>query len=833
QNKQVAAGSLNKPPLETGAAYELLINAQGRLSTEKEFGEIVVKYMPDGRIIHLRDIARIELGAYTYENESLLNMKPAVSFAMYQLPGANSVETVDRIFKELDDIKKTFPTGVDYQIGYNATEYVRESISAVYRSIIEAVILVVIVVLVFLRNLRAAVIPLFAIPVSLVGTFAMMYVAGFTINNLTLFGLVLAIGIVVDDAIVVVENVERNMAECSDVKTAVRNAMTQIQGALIAIVLVLSAAFVPTAFLGGISGQFYRQFALTIATSTIISGLVSLTLTPALCALLLKPEGAEKRTALALAWKYTLGLPIAWFNAFFNWVSEIYGKSIRHIVKFSPLFILFYAAMIWATVEIFKETPRGFIPKQDCGFFSARFELPQGASFERTSEVMHKAGRALYGIEGAQRVIAIIGDYYTNIGRASFKLADRHKRDKDGNSLDVVMERAKKIIDANIIGAKVNFYTPAVVPGMASGGDLKFMLQDRAGLGQNTIERYAKLIVEEVEKLPCISSAYTTFKTTNPQLYIDIDRERAQKLNVPISSIFTTMQYNLGSVYVNDFNILGRVYRVMVQAESNRRKDISDIYRLKIPNALGQNVPLGSVAKIRRYVGPNNLVRYNLYMSAEVYANVAQRYSTGEAMREIEKLAARILPQGMGIEWTDIAYEEKKTGDSSIYIFAICVLFVFLLLSALYESWLLPLSVILIVPVVILFAMIGINLGGFSNNLMAQIGFVALIGLACKNAILIVEFAKQGEDEGKDLVTALATASQNRLRPIMMTSLAFIFGVVPLAFGQGPACELRQPLGTSVMYGMIGVTAMGCLMTPVFYYVIRRIFGKPKLAPKI
>ncbi len=831
QNKQVAAGSLNKPPLETGAAYELLINAQGRLSNEKEFGNIVVKYMPDGRIVHLRDIARIELGAYTYENDSYLNMMPAITLGMYQLPGTNSIETAKRIFAELEEMKKTFPEDVDYAISYDATEYVKDSINAVYRSIFEAVALVVFVVLLFLKNWRAAIIPLFAIPVSLVGTFAMMYLFGFTINNLTLFGLVLAIGIVVDDAIVVVENVERNMADGASVKDAVTKAMTQIQGALIAIVLVLSAAFVPTAFLSGISGQFYRQFALTIATSTILSGLVSLTLTPALCALLLKHE-EKKKTILALLWNYSIGLIINYFNIVFDYVAELYGKFVRFILRFSPLVLLLYVGMLWATFEIFKQTPSGFIPRQDRGSFNIRLELPEGASLERTAEIMDKAGRAVLGTEGARLIMSVIGDKRSNLGRLQFRLEDRYSRDQRGLSLQKIMADAYKTTSEAVIGAKINTYTPAIVPGMASGGDIKCQLQDRAGLGINTLQRYSQILTEEIEKLESVSSAYSTFRTTNPQLYIDIDRERAQKLNVSISSIFTTMQYNLGSVYVNDFNILGRVYRVMAQAESNRRKDISDVYRLKIPNALGQNVPLGSVATIKRYIGPNNLTRYNLYTSAEVFANVSQGFSSGEAMKQIEELAANILPQGMGIEWTDIAYEEKKAGNTSIYIFAVCVIFVFLLLSALYESWLLPLSVILIVPLVLLFAMIGINLHGFSNNLMAQIGFVVLIGLACKNAILIVEFAKQREDAGEDLISALATASKNRLRPIMMTSFAFILGVVPLAFGEGPGCELRQPLGTSVMYGMIGVTILGCIMTPVFYHTIRRLFSKPKLKKK-
>ncbi len=830
QNKQVAAGSLNKPPLETGAAFELLINAQGRLSTEKEFGDIIVKYQPDGRIVHLRDIARVELGAYDYENESFVNLKPSVTLGMYQLPGTNSIETVKRIRAELKDMKKGFPDDVDYAISYDATEYVKDSIDAVYRSIFEAVLLVVVVVLLFLQNWRAAVIPLFAIPVSIVGTFAVMKAFGFTINNLTLFGLVLAIGIVVDDAIVVVVNVERNMKGGTPVREATRRAMTQIQGALVAIVLVLSAAFIPTMFLSGISGQFYRQFALTVASSTIISGLVSFTLTPALCALFLKDGHAEKRGVFDIVWHYTIGYPLRWFNAGFDFTASAYGKLVKLLLKCAILMVLVYFGLLWATVNLFKETPSGFIPKQDRGFFSARFELPAGASFERTLNVMDRAGKILdKEMKGTRLLTTIAGDNMSNLGRASFRLEDKREREAKGEDLETLMKLANKILNENITEAKINLYTPAVVPGMASGGDIKFQLQDRAGLGFGAIEKYKNIMIAEMEKLPCISSAYSTFKLTNPQLYIDIDRERAQKLNLSIGDIFTTMQYNLGAVYVNDFNILGRVYRVMAQAEGGSRRDIADVYKLKIPNTRGENVQLGSLASIRRYVGPNGLSRYNLYLSSDILGNVAKGYTTGEAIGEIEAIAARVLPPGMGIEWTDIAYEEKKAGNTSVYIFAICAIFVFLLLSALYESWTIPLSVILIVPLVIFFALLGINYRGFGNDLMAQIGFVVLIGLACKNAILIVEFAKQREDKGETLQHALAAASQNRLRPIMMTSFAFIFGVVPLAYGMGPGCELRQPLGTSVMFGMVGVTLLGCIMTPVFYYIVRRLFGHPKL----
>lgn len=831
QNTQVAAGRLNQPPSDTGAAFELLINARGRLETPDEFGDIIVKYTPDGRIIHLKDIARIELGAYSYSNESYINQKSSVSMGVYQLPGTNAIETVKRLRAELEEMKKSFPDDVDYIIGYDTTEYVQESINALYRTIFEAVILVVLVIIVFLQNWRAAMIPLFAIPVSLIGTFAMMYASGFTINNLTLFGLVLAIGIVVDDAIVVVENVERNMKAGLDAREATKQAMSQIQGALIAIVLVLSSAFLPTAFLPGISGQFYRQFAMTISTSTIISGLVSLTLTPALCALFMRHSTSKSKSVFDYCWDYSIGLILKYFNLGFDKFAEFYGKFVKFVVRISLIMLILYCGMIWATKEIFVETPTGFIPKQDRGSFNAWLRLPDGGSFERTEEAVVRAGKLLSDIEGIRYAVTTSGQGGSSVGRINFRLSDRKERDKNGWSLDYIMDKVKKVLDREILEATINVTTPATVPGIGSGSDFKLQVQDRVGLGVFELEKYTNQLIEQINALPAVSDAYTTYTTNNPQLYATIDRERAQKLNVSIDSIFKTLQFNLGSVYVNDFNILGRVYRVVAQAEAGNRKDIDDIYKLKVPNDLGQNVPLGSVVSIRRGIGPYKIIRYNLYPSAEIQGNLNHGYSTGYVMGEIEKLAAKILPQGMGIEWTDLAYQQKKAGNSSIYIFAVCVIFVFLLLSALYESWTLPLSVILVVPLVILFAMIGVNIRGLDNNLMTQIGFVVLIGLACKNAILIVEFAKQREDHGEEIVSAVSTAAKNRLRPIVMTSLAFILGVAPLAYGTGSGFELRQSLGTSVMFGMIGVTIFGCVFTPVFYYVIRKLFASKKKAP--
>lgn len=834
QNKQIAAGKLNAPPLESDSAFELIINTQGRLATEKEFGEIIVKNMPDGRIIRVCDVARVELGAYTYGNESYINNKSAVSMGGYQLPGTNAIELAKNIRAELAEMKKSFPNDVDYVIGMDATEYISESINAVYRTIFDAIILVVLVILLFLQNWRAAVIPLFAIPVSLVGTFAVMYLFGFSINNLSLFGLVLAIGIVVDDAIVVVENVERNMSEGLPVKEATEKAMTQVQGAVIAIALVLSCVFVPTAFVGGITGEFYKQFALTIAVSTILSALVSLTLTPALCALLLKDHSEAKSGFFTKVWNYTLGGFFRLFNRGFDWISDRYGWMVAKLTRIAVLIMLIYVGLLWVTKELFQVTPQGFIPKQDQGYINSTIILPDGASFERTEEVIKRAGELVMGIDGVRYTNAVAGRNgisgmsASNSGNMSIVFEDRAERDKKGRSANVILEEARELLERECPEGAVYMLTPAPVRGIGSGSDFKMQLQDRAGYGIEELQKQLRIFVEEVNKLDSVSQAFSAFRISDPQLYIDIDRERAQKLNVSLDALFTTLQYNMGSVYVNDFNILGRVYRVVAQAESFSRSRLRDIYNLKVPNENGEQVPLGSLISIKRIIGPDRTVRYNMYESAEVQGNLAPGYSTGEAVAAIDELARKILPQGMGIEWTDIVYQQKKAGNSSIVVFFVCVVFVFLVLAGLYESWTSPLAVILIVPLVLLFAVSGVHLRGMDNNIMTQIGFIVLIGLACKNAILIVEFAKQREERGEELVSAVSHASRNRLRPIAMTSLAFIFGVVPLAFGLGSGFELRQSLGTSVFFGMIGVTIAGCIFTPVFYYIIRRLTSKKR-----
>lgn len=832
QNKQVAAGKLNQPPIASpDAAHELIINTQGRLSSPEEFGKIVIKYTSDGKIVQLKDVARIELGSYIYSDDSYLNSSAAVAIAVYQLPGTNALDTTEVLYKTIADMKESFPAGMDYTIAVDNTQYIRSSVEAVYRTIFEAVLLVVVVMMVFLQNWKAALIPLFAIPVSLIGTFFFMSLFGFSINNLSLFGLVLAIGIVVDDAIVVVENVDRNLRDGLPIKEATKKAMTQVQGALIAIMLVLSSVFVPTAFVEGITGQFYRQFALTIAVSTILSGIVSLTLSPALCAIMMKPQ--ERPDVFTRVWNFSLGWFFNGFNTVFDWIAKVYGDTVKHIVKLWVPFLLLYAVLIGATVYLFDITPKGFIPKQDTGYVFCTVQLPDGVSFDHTDKVIKKIINIVRRFDESEDIMAVVGLNGATYGKSSnagalfIKLKNKEERIKKGQSLDSFIKNLSYALAKEVPEASTFVLTPPAVNGIGGGGDFKAMVQDRMANGVNAVEKYTQLIAMKAMQNPAVSLAFTTFRVSTPQLYVDIDRERAQKLNVPISSIFETMQFNLGSVYVNDFNILNRVYRVMAQAEGGKRSEIADIYNLKVPNVRGVNVPLGSVADVKRTIGPERVGRYNLYPAAEVMGNCGVGFSTGESMAAIEKIAKEVLPAGMDIEWTDLAFQEKRVGNTSIYIFAMCVIFVFLLLAALYESWKLPLSVILVVPLVLLFAIGGVLWRGMDNNIMTQVGLIVLIGLACKNAILIVEFAKQRQDKGEEVVSAVSTASRNRLRPILMTSFAFILGVVPLAYGVGSGSELRQALGTSVFFGMLGVTFFGLIFTPVFFYIIRRNF-KPE-----
>ena len=836
QNKQVAAGKLNQAPISNpDSAFELTINTKGRFSTPAEFGDIIIKYSPDGKIVKLKDVARVELGSYDYTTDSYLDGNPCVGISIYQLPGTNALDTAERIRKELDEMKKSFPSGVDYEITIDNTTFIRTSINAVYHTIFEAVLLVVFVILLFLQSWRAAVIPLTAIPVSLIGTFGFMDMIGFSVNNISLFGIVLAIGIVVDNAIVIVENVERNMKAGMDVREATRQTMSHVQNALIAITLVLSAVFVPTAFVEGISGQFYKQFALTIATSTIISGVVSLTLSPALCVLLIK-NPSERPDLLTRAINLCFGWFFRAFNASFEWTAAKYGVFVKGILRYSALILVLYVGLIVLTGYLFSITPKGFIPKQDNDYLQISAQLPEGYALERTDEVMKKMQKILAGTEGIREFMCVVGlngatrTRASNSGALFVRMTPKSERMKKGLDVNKMMKVLSQKVAEALPESSTFILTPPAVRGIGVGGDFCAQIQDRTGRGARDIEKYTKIIAERARRTAPIMNAFTTFRVSSPQLYLDIDRERAQKLNVPISSIFETLQFNLGSIYVNDFNILNRVYRVKAQADTDKRSELRDIYNLKVQNVRGANVPLGSVAKIRRTIGPDRVSRYNLYPSAEIIGNLAKGYSTGQAMAEIDRIAKEVLPDGMGIEWTDLAFQERRVGNTSIYVFALCVIFVYLMLVALYENWKLPMSVILVVPLVLLFAICGVLARHLDNNLMTQVGFIVLIGLACKNAILIVEFAKIRQEKGEDAAAAVASASQNRLRPILMTSFAFILGVVPLAYGTDAGAELREALGTSVLFGMIGVTFLGLIFTPVFFYAIRKNYKAIKNA---
>lgn len=828
QNKQVAAGALNQSPdANPDLAYELTINTKGRFTKPSEFENIIIKYTDDGKVVKLKDVARVELGSYDYSTETYLDGKPCVGISIYQLPGTNALETAERITAMLDEMKKGFPTGVDYEVTIDNTLFIRSSVNAVYHTIFEAVLLVVFVIILFLQNWRSELIPLTAIPVSLIGTFGFMDLFGFSINNISLFGIVLAIGIVVDNAIVIVENVERNMKLGMDVRKATRDTMDHVQNALVAITLVLGAVFVPTAFVEGISGQFYKQFALTIAVSTILSGVVSLTLSSALCVLLIKEQG-EKPDMLTRIINLLFGKIFAVFNRSFDWLSQKYGGLVRRIVRCWVLVICLYVLLLVLTGYLFSITPSGFIPKQDNDFLQVSVQLPEGYSLEQTDKVMKRMQVLLEDIDGIDSFMCVVGlngatrTKSANSGALFVKMDPKLERMRRGLDVNCMIKTISEKLNDELPESSTFILTPPAVRGIGVGGDFRVQVQDRVGLGVRAVEKYTNIIAEKARQSEPILNAFTTFKVSSPQLFVDIDRERAQKLNVPISPIFETMQFNLGSIYVNDFNILNRVYRVKAQAEGSKRSELRDILNLKVPNIHGANVPLGSVAKVNRTVGPARVSRFNLYPCAEIIGALAPGHSTGEAIAEIEKIAAEVLPDGMGIEWTDLAFQEKRMGNTSIYIFALCVVFVYLMLVALYEDWKLPMSVILVVPLVLLFAVIAVLARHLDNNLMTQVGFIVLIGLACKNAILIVEFAKIRQEHGEDAASAVSAASCNRLRPILMTSFALILGVVPLAYGVDSGAELREALGTCVLYGMIGVTFLGLIFTPAFFYAIQR-----------
>jgi hydrophobe/amphiphile efflux-1 (HAE1) family protein len=823
QNVQVASGVLGQPPVDQPRAFQIAVQTLGRLASPEEFGNIVVKQTATA-VIRLKDVGRVELAALDYTTNSYLDRDPAVALGVFQLPGSNALATAKAVQATMDQLAKDFPEGLKYTIVYNPTEFIQQSVDAVIKTIGEAVLLVVLVVILFLQTWRAAVIPIVAIPISLVGTFFFMAMFGFSLNNLSLFGLVLAIGIVVDDAIVVVENVERNIAAGLSPIDAARRSMDEVGSALIAIALVLCAVFVPAAFITGISGQFYRQFALTIAGATVISLLVSLTLSPALCALLLKPHSTEHRQRW---WSRPLRGFFAAFNWGFDGLATGYGWLVARFVRFAVLMLVVYVGVIGFGLNEFRKAPLGFIPQLDAGYLIVVTQLPGGASLDRTDAVNRRVVDAALKVDGVAHAVnfaGFSGATFTNAPNsgAVFVVLDPFEtRAHDPKKSAAAIQATLFQRFASIQEGLVVVVAPPPVRGIGNAGGFRMMVQDRAGAGPQALQSAVYAMMGRAAQTPGLTQVYSLFETSTPQLYLDIDRIKVQMLGVNVADVFAALQTYLGSSYVNDFNILGRTFRVTAQADAGYRLDPKDVLKIRVRNATGDTVPLGSFTTMRDVSGSYRVPRYNLYPAAELDGSAAPGASQGQAIQVMEKLAAETLPPGMSYEWTTLAYQQLRAGSTAAFAFLLAVVFVFLVLAAQYESLTLPLAVILIVPMCLIASITGIILRGMDNNILTQVGFVVLIGLAAKNAILIVEFARQLEDQGRDRWAAAAEAARLRLRPILMTSLAFIFGVVPLVWAIGAGAELRQALGTAVFSGMIGVTAFGLIFTPVFYVLCR------------
>ena len=825
QNVQVAAGSLGQPPAAAGSEFQYTLTAPGRLKKAEEFGDIVLKTGRQGDVVRLANVARIELGSRDYSSRTYMDGYNAVSLRVFQLPGSNAIETADAVYKRLSQLKERFPPGVDYAINYDTTKFVRASIASVLHTLMEAVLLVVLVVIIFLQNWRASLIPLLAVPVSLIGTLAVMQWLGFSLNNLSLFGLVLAIGIVVDDAIVVVENVERNISKGHAPHDAAVRAMNEVSGAVIAVALVLCAVFVPTGFISGITGQFYRQFALTIAVSTVISAFNSLTLSPALCAILLQPHGMPP-DRFSRVLNFLFGWFFRAFNRVFQFGSDLYAGLVGRLIRLAVLVLIGYAALIGLAGKLFQDVPAGFIPSQDMGYAIVLVQLPDAASFERTDAVVRKMDAMAREIPGIAHTFAISGyssvlqANQPNVG-AAFLVFDafdkRHDPAVKGEGLLAVIRKKFSTIQEG----RVLVLPPPPLRGLGNAGGFKIQVQDLNNAGLPALEAATQKLLAAAQQEPGLISLITGFRAKTPQFKLEINRAQAKTMGVSLADLNEALQVYLGSVYVNDFNLFGRTYQVTAQAEPAYRKDPVDVGRIKIRNQAGDMVPLGALIKVIKTGGADRVQRYNLYYSADINGNTLPGVSSGQMIEKIERLAKESLPVGFAIEWTDLTYQQILAGDTLIYIFPLCVIFVFLVLSAQYESWSMPMAIILIVPMCLLSAIGGVWLRGQDNNIFTQIGLVVLVGLAAKNAILIVEFAKQLQDTGMDRVKAAVEACRLRLRPILMTSFAFILGVLPLVLATGAGAEMRQALGTAVFFGMIGVTIFGLLFTPVFYVILR------------
>ena len=825
QNVQVASGVLNQPPVSDPRAFQIAVTTQGRLADPAEFASIVVKATNDATVL-LRDVARVELAAQDYGTNSYLTKDPAVALAVFQRPGSNALATANGIRRTMAELGKRFPPGVEYKIVYDPTQFISESVNAVVWTILEAIGLVVLVIILFLQTWRAAVIPIIAIPVSLIGTFFVMAAFGFTLNNLTLFGLVLSIGIVVDDAIVVVENVERNIEAGLSPREAAHKSMDEVGAALVAIVLVLMAVFVPAAFITGISGQFYRQFALTITSATVISLIVSLTLSPALCALVLKPHAEQERIPL---WARPLRMFFDMFNYGYRRFADTYGWVASRVVRIVTIMLVAYVAVIAVGLNEFRRTPTGFIPQLDRGYLIVAAQLPPGAALNRTDDVMRRIADIAIKIPGITAGVNIVG-----FSGASFSVAPNSGaffavmepfNDRVGDPRKTANAIQAELTQqlATIQEAFVVVVAPPPVQGIGNAGGFRMMVEDRAGRGPDALQGVIYAMMGRAAQTPGLTNVFSFFETATPQIYLDIDRTKAQLLGVNVADVFAALQVFLGSSYVNDFNLFGRSFRVVAQADDRSRLDPRDVLTLRVRNATGETVPLGSFTTISDLAGPYRVPRYNLYPAAELDGAAAPGYSQGQAIEIMQRLAAETLPDGFSYEWTTLAFQQLRAGNTAAFAFILAVVFVFLVLAAQFESITLPLSVILIVPMCLIAAITGVIIAGQDNNILTQVGFIVLIALAARNAVLMVEFAKQLEDRGRDTISAAVEAAKLRLRPIVMTSMAFILGTVPLVWATGAGAELRQALGTPVFAGMIGVTFFGLIFTPVFYVVCRRL----------
>jgi multidrug efflux pump len=828
QNLQVSAGQLGAEPMPNASEFLTLINARGRLSTPEEFGDIVIKSGEDGEVVRLADVARVELAAGDYSMRARLDGENAAAIGIFQAPGANALQIRDEVIRRMDELAKRFPPGIEYKSIYDTTIFVRDSIKSVIATLLEATLLVVLVVILFLQTWRASIIPLIAVPVSVIGTFAALYLLGFSINTLTLFGLVLAIGIVVDDAIVVVENVERHIEEGATPLQAAHLAMKEVSGPIIAIALVLCAVFVPMAFLSGVTGQFYKQFAVTIAISTVISAINSLTLSPALAARLLKPHGAPK-DGLTRAIDRLFGWLFRPFNRFFNTNAQRYERGVSKALGRRGAVFVVYAGLLLATGLMFQLVPRGFIPVQDKSYIIAGVKMPEGSSIERTDAALKKIGQIAMGIEGTQNDVAFPGFNplqfinTPNYGVTFINLKPFGERSRSATEINA--ELSAKL--ASVQEGFAFSLLPPPIQGLGNGSGYAAFIEDRGNLGYGALQSAVQGMQGAGAQTPGLGFINSSYQANVPQLDAEVDRVKAKAQGVPLTELFDTLQTYLGSAYVNDFNLFGRTWQVIAQADGQYRDSVEDIANLRTRNERGEMVPIGSMVKVTETFGPDPVIRYNGYAAADLLGESDPRVlSSAEAMEKIEELAAQVLPNGMEIEWTDLSYQQATQGKAALIIFPLAVLLAFLVLAALYESWTLPLAVILIVPMCMLAALIGVYLTG-DNNVFVQVGLVVLMGLACKNAILIVEFARELELQGKGIVEAALEACRLRLRPIVMTSIAFIAGTVPLVLSHGAGAEIRQATGITVFSGMIGVTLFGLFLTPVFYVALRKLANRP------